>query len=147
MIPSPPRPPRSTAGLFEVLDYLAASATFQNLMALALVHGQEGQILTQAASEQSLQDKLDGISATLSGEGGVITTLTTGMAGLRDQITVLTAQVAAGSPVTPEQLTSLDAEAGTIQATAATQLAELTTLATPAPPTSPVSPTSPTPTP
>lgn len=83
------------------------------------------------STEAELQATLDSIGVTLTSEEGVISTLSTGLAGLKQQIADLTAQVAAGSPVSQEQLDALSTEATAIQDKTAAQLAELQALATP----------------
>lgn len=86
------------------------------------------------ATEQELQTSLDSIKATLSGEDGVISTLTTGIQGLHQQITDLQTKVASGSSVTQAELDTLAAQAESVSTKAASQVQSLQALANPTPP-------------
>ncbi len=108
------------------------------VLALATLHTVRGirkQVFLMARSEADLQADLDAIKADLASIQTAVTTevgtFNTTIQSQQAQITALKAQLAAGTPVTQDQLDALAGEADTLKASADALLQSVT----PAPPT------------
>ena len=109
----PPRPPKPRANLYELGDYLIASATFLNQAAFATIHHQE----VLMATIEELQAALDRNSAATAATGNAIT-------AELDQLQAAIAALSVNIPPTQEQLDQLNASSDALEAATESLLAD-----------------------